>query len=330
MLIWDKQFTIKTKKGPDSTWNLYSNTARLHIIPAIGNIPLQQLQTSDLQRLYNSKLENGRVDGSGGLSSRMIHLMHQVISGALKQAVKEQLITRNVADAVELPKLRYKEIRPLTLEEVKRFLEAARSHRLYTAFLVELGTGLRRGELLALRWDDVNLETGVIRVRQTLSRIQKQNGPRKTELVFQEPKTKQARRSIPLPGDILKELRAHKARQAQEKLALGPAYQDNGLVFCTEDGRPLDPRNFTKRYEAILKKAGLEHVSFHNLRHTFATLLLEAGEHPKIVQELLGHTKISVTLDIYTHVADGLKEKAASKLNDMLNLNKEKTVHQDG
>jgi integrase len=310
------------------TWSTYKDMARLHIIPEIGSIPLRQLQTNDLQRLYNNKLENGRLDGKGGLSSRAVHMIHQIIHGALQQAAKEQVVFRNVSEAVVLPKLRYKEIQPLTSEQVSRFLETAKESRLYAAFLLELGTGLRRGELLALKWEDVDLKKGTAQVKQSLSRV-RVNGTTKTALLFQEPKTKQSKRVVPIPHEALKELKVHKARQNEEKLFFGQAYQDNGLVFATEDGKPLDPDNFAKRYGTILKKAGLPHVSFHNLRHTYASLLLEAGEHPKVVQEILGHTKISTTMDIYSHVNPELKERAAVKINGFLKP-KEKTVQQDG
>ncbi|MBE3585465.1 MAG: site-specific integrase [Thermoanaerobacter sp.] len=309
---------VKPRVRP-KTWQGYKDVARLHIIPEIGHIPLSKLQAGDLQRLYNSKMEGGRADGKeGGLSSRTIHMMHQVIHGALKQATKEQLIPRNVSEAVSLPKLRYKEIQPLTAEQVARFLEAAKSDRLYTAFLMDIGTGLRRGELLALRWQDVDLKNGVVHVKQSIGRVKVENGPTKTALVFSEPKTPKSRRTVPLPGEVLRELKEHKKRQAQEKLFFGQAYQDNGLVFCTEDGRPLDPDNFGKRYGRLLKKAGIPHVALHNLRHTCATLLLEAGEHPKIVQELLGHSRINITLDIYSHVRPEMLQQAAAKLDGFL------------
>lgn len=317
---WVIRWLEEHKKGSlrRKTWDGYMDMARNHIIPEIGHVPLMQLQTSDLQRLYNAKRESGRLDGRGGLSSRTIHMMHQVINGALKQALKERLVNHNPAEAVTLPPLRYREIRPLSAEDVARFLAAARGDRLYAAFLLDLGTGLRRGELLALKWQDVDFGSGVITVRRSLGRERIEGGPTKTALVFREPKTEKSRRTVAVPPEVLKELRNHRARQNEEKLLFGPAYQDNGLVFCTEDGRPLDPDNFGKRHARLLKKAGIPHTGLHNLRHTFATLLLRAGEHPKVVQDMLGHTRISTTLDIYSHTDPELMRRAADRLNEFL------------
>lgn len=146
----------------------------------------------------------------------------------------------------------------------------------------------------------MELQAGLSQVRQAISRVGAQGeGERKTRLIFQEPKTPQSRRTIPIPGEGLEELKRHKARQAQEKLLLGQAYQDHGLVFCQVDGKPLDPRNFTRYFDRMLEEAGLPHIRFHDLRHTFATLMLELGEHPKTVQTMLGHSKIAMTLDLY-------------------------------
>ena len=238
--------------------------------------------------------------------------------------MKENLVQRNVSEATRLPKLEYRKKCPLTTEQLKVFLSVVRKERLYPAFLLEIATGLRRGELLALRWSTVDFKKGLIMIRQTLTRSRVDGGKTKTALIFQDPKTKASRRDIPLPNGVLEELKAHKARQAQEKLLIGEAYQDNDLVFCTPDGKPLDPRNILRLHTALLKNAKLPHISFHDLRHQFATLLLDEGIHPKVVQEMLGHTKISTTLDIYSHVSTELKEKAANRLDEVLNFKSDK------
>jgi integrase len=296
-----------------STWNSYEDMARLHIKPHIGGILLAKLQASDLQLVYNQKVQDG-------LSSRTVHYIHQIINGALKQALKEQKIIRNVNEATELPPLRYKEIQPLTAEQVYKFLEVAANDRLYTAFLLELGTGLRRGELLALRWGDIDFENWKIFIQRTVSRIRIERGKdkNKTALVYQEPKTQKSKASVPIPEDIIKELKTHRVRQNEEKLFFGEKYQHGDLVFCTEYGRQLDPRNFTKRHKRLLQQAGLPEISFHNLRHTFASLLLEAGEEMRVIQECLRHTKISTTANIYISVSEKLKKNAASKVNEIL------------
>ncbi len=287
-----------------TTFESYRIMAECHIVPAIGHIKLKDLRPEHLQHLYNEKLK-------AGLSPRTVRYIHLVVHSALKQALKNQLVYRNVAEATELPADKKKEARALTLEEMDRFLNALEGDRLKAAFVTLLGTGLRRGELLALKWDNVNLKEGTIAVKENLVWIAKKG------FVFQPPKTEKSKRVVPLPDDVLAELKRHKVRQAEEKLKIGAAYQDNGLVFCTEIGTPIIPRNFERKYKALLKKAGLTGVKLHSLRHTYATRLLELGENLKVVQELLGHSRISVTADIYSHVSPELKRCAAAKLNGL-------------
>ena len=287
-----------------TTFESYRIMAECHIVPAIGHIKLKDLRPEHLQHLYNEKLK-------AGLSPRTVRYIHLVVHSALKQALKNQLVYRNVAEATELPADKKKEARALTLEEMDRFLNALEGDRLKAAFVTLLGTGLRRGELLALKWDNVNLKEGTIAVKENLVWIAKKG------FVFQSPKTEKSKRVVPLPDDVLAELKRHKVRQAEEKLKIGAAYQDNSLVFCTEIGTPIIPRNFERKYKALLKKAGLTGVKLHSLRHTYATRLLELGENLKVVQELLGHSRISVTADIYSHVSPELKRGAAAKLNGL-------------
>lgn len=299
----------KPKVAP-TTYEMRQRLIQRHILPALGDVPLVKLRPSDLQELYTAKLD-------AGLSSQTVRHIHNILNPALKQAMREGLIARNVAQAVSPPKLvRTQEMRPLTREEVRQFLTAIRGDRLFAAFFLEMATGLRRGELLGLKWEDLDLTKGTLQVRRSLVRIRQDDG--RSKLVFREPKTAKSRRLIPLPEEAVKVLKEHRRRQAEERLRLGSLYQDHGLVFCTEDGRPIGPRNFIRRCTALLRKAGVEHTRFHNLRHTFATLLLEMDEHPKVVQEILGHSRITQTLDTYSHILPGLKERAAAKMNDIL------------
>ncbi|NSW83570.1 MAG: site-specific integrase [Syntrophothermus sp.] len=288
-----------------TTWESYEVMVRCHLKPAIGHLALRDLRPEHLQHLYNEKLK-------AGLSARTVRYIHHVIHCALNQAKENGLVVRNVSEATKLPALKKREIRALTLEEQQRFLEVLEQDRLGVAFKVLLGTGMRRGELLGLKWQDVDLEEATIRVRQQLT-------PVKGKAIYQEPKTEKARRVIPLPRDVVLALKAHKARQAKEKLLAGPSYQDNGLVFCTEIGTPINPRNFNRKFYELRKKAGLgEDVNLHALRHTYATRLLELGEDLKVVQELLGHSRIAVTADTYAHVSPKLKRDAVAKLDGML------------
>jgi integrase len=207
-------------------------------------------------------------------------------------------------------------MRPLTEEELLTFFDAARNDRLYAAYVLAATTGLRRGELLGLCWDSVDLENGVITVQRQLLVL-------KEGITLEEAtKSRSGRRSIVLTDDAIRELKAHRKRQLQERLLMGEAYQDHGLVFCKEDGTPLDPREFTKRFQRHLEKAGLPKVRLHDLRHTHASLLLARGVHPKIVQERLGHSSITMTLDLYSHLVPGLQEAAAATLNGLLSKEK--------
>lgn len=208
---------------------------------------------------------------------------------------------------------------PLTLEEQIKFLEAVKNDRLCSTFTLALASGVRLGELLAIRWQDVDFKEGVIKIRQALSRVKvlDENSPTKTKLIFQEPKTKAGKRSIPIPPAVITELKKHKKKQNEEKLIAGPAYIDNDLVFCTEIGKPTEPTNLIRKFKSLIKQAGLKNVNFHALRHTYATRLLEVNEHPKVVQEILGHSSISMTLDTYSHVMPDVKKAAAAKINSL-------------
>lgn len=302
------QTYVKPKVRPTSYAN-YRDVARLHIVPAIGSVPLQKLRRHMVQEFYNSLKDR--------FSPWRIARIHIVLSGALKQAVRDNLIPTNPTDYTTRPPVKRQEITVLTREEVNRYLDAARGDRLYPAFLLELTTGLRRGELLALRWQDVDLTKGEITVRQALSRVCYADEGY-TRLEITDTKTEASKRTIPLLPDVVRELKALKRRQAEERLFFGQAYQDKDLVFAQEDGRPVDPRTFHRRHTVILKKAGVKHVRLHDLRHTFATLLLQAGENPENLRDLLGHTKTSTTLDLYCHSTMEGKKKAVARLKDII------------
>ncbi|MBT9157021.1 MAG: Transposase [Firmicutes bacterium] len=299
------------------TYEGYELLIRVHINPALGSIPMAKLQANTLQTFYNEKLANGRADGKGGLSTRQVRYLHAIIRQALQQAVKEGLLIRNVADATSPPTIKNKQMQPLSEGELLDFLEAARDDRLFAAFLLAATTGLRRGELLGLCWDCVDLENGIITVQRQLLAL-------KAGVVLEETtKSKSGRRSVTLTDDAVRELKAYRKRQLQERLLVGEAYQATGLVFCREDGTFLNPQEFTKRFQRWLEKAGLPKVRLHDLRHTHATLLLKRGVPAKLVQERLGHSSITMTLDLYSHVTPEMAKLAAESLNGLLSKRKD-------
>lgn len=318
---WLKEYKKNSLKH--GTYTNYCNYVSNHVTPYIGKVKLQDLRADQLQHLYNKLLKEGKKRTRGsqikGLSPTTIKRIHIIINSSLKQAMKNGLINKNIATAVTVPKQIKHEISPLTKDEITLFLKEAKKNRLYAAFLLECGTGLRRGELIGLKWVDINFNHKTLHVKRSLvvkyDMEAKLQGKKATSLVFETPKTEKSKRIISIPDHIVKELRAHNKRQKEEKLRIGKFYNDNSLVFCQVDGSPLHPATFTNKFKNLLKEAGLEDARFHDLRHSVATLLLEMNEHPKVVQELLGHSTISTTLDIYSHVSLDKKEQAAAKLN---------------
>jgi integrase len=221
-----------------------------------------------LQKLYNEKFKKGRLDGEGGLSARYVRYIHNIIHGALDQALKNQLVVRNVSDATSLPRQTKQEIRVFTIEEQQKFIEAVENDRWGSAFKLDLASGLRLGELLALRWSDINFDEGVLKVRNSLSRVRiTEDGKKTTQIIFQEPKTKSGLRTIPLPESIMEDLKQHKISQDNEKNFMGKAYFDDDLVFSTQYGTPIEPRNMMRKFYEINENANIPKTNFHALRH---------------------------------------------------------------
>ena len=291
-----------------STLALYRTVANAYIVPRLGRETLQGLTPQRVGRFYADLLANG---GRGGkaLAPKTVRHAHIVLRRALDDAVKAGLVTRNVAALTKAPTVRRAEMRTWTGEQVGTFLDAAREHapRLAAAFVVEVTTGLRRGELLGLQWSEVDLDAARARVVRSLIIVD--NLIRESEV-----KTKAGRRLVPLAPEAVAALREHRKRQLEERLAWGPAYQENDLVFCREDGTPLHPERLIHAFARITKAAGLSPIRFHDLRHTFATLGLQAGVPAKVMQEILGHSSIVVTLDTYSHAIPAMQEDATSKV----------------
>ncbi|MBA4550022.1 site-specific integrase [Thermoactinomyces intermedius] len=302
----------KTNCAP-RTYEGYEYIITRHLIPSLGKMTLDKLKPLHIQRYYSEKLSSGRTDGKGGLSARSVYHHHRVLHEALEQAVKWQVIAVNPVRAVSPPKPKRKQLTVLTRDEVLQLLKAAEGSKLYEPIFFAVNTGMRRGELFALRWSDVDFENQVISVRQTLYRT-KSDG-----FAFRDAaKTDGSRRSVAVSGSIVNMLKRIKKEQAANKLALGPAYQDHDLIFCKDDGSPYNLDYVSRDFGRLVRKHNLPPIRFHDLRHTHATLLLQQGEHPKIVSERLGHSTITITMDLYSHVLPNMQKEAAQKLDDHL------------
>jgi integrase len=287
------------------TYDRDTNLVNNHIKPVLGSLKLKKLNSAHVQNFYRNRLDTG-------LSASTVRKIHDILRRGLAQAVDWHLTQRNVADVVKPPRPVPKEIVALSADETRRLLDAAAEDRLEALYVLAVHTGMRQGEMLALRWQDVDIENAVLSVRRTLTR-------RGGKVAFGEPKTKKSRRSIRLTPQAVDALRAHLERQLRDMEILGDHYQDQGLIFTTDTGAPINPSNLRQRsFTPLLKRAGLPHMRFHDLRHTCATLLLSRGVHPKFVQELLGHATIAITLDTYSHVMPSMGDATAKAMEDAL------------
>jgi integrase len=293
------------------TFERYDEIVRLHLAPAIGHIILTRLQPLHIQGMYSKMLEQGRRDGQGGLSARTVLHHHRVLREALQQAVRWLLLARNPADAVLPPRPEQAEARALDGQEAAQLIERAKPTRLYMPVLLAIATGLRRGEVLALRWKDVDLSSGTATVRQSLEHTKAGNR-------FKAPKTKKSLRAIQLPAFAITALKQHRAEQAARRLKLGDAYQDHDLIIARPDGLPWNPGSFSAGFVAFARRCGLKGLSYHHLRHTHATLLLGLNVHPKVVSERLGHSHIGLTMDTYSHVMPNMQREAAEMIDAAL------------
>ena len=305
---------LTTYKQPEvrpSTYQSYEQQIRVRILPALGHILLRDLEPYHLQQFYNTLATR--------CAPRTVRYTHAVLRSALGLAEKHQQIPRNPTLLCTLPRDPRKDWPTLSPQQVRDTLfPLLRTERLHAAFIVAVFTGLRRGELLGLRWQDVDMQAMTLQVRQSASRLRVEGQAHKTAVVMQVPKTPQSRRTIPLPALCVQALRSHKARQAEERLLLGSAYTDLDLVFCRPDGTPLDPKWMNRTLARLLARAGLPRMRFHDLRHTFATLLMQLGESPKTVSQLLGHAGVQITLDWYTHPSQTVEERAIDRLAQAL------------
>jgi integrase len=289
-----------------STFERHEEIIRLHIKPSLGRVWLKKLTPAHVRGLHREKLD-------AGLAPATVGKIHSTLHKALSQAVSDGIVPRNAAD-VKAPRPTSEEMRPLSETEVRAFLDVARESgdRFEALYVLAITTGLRRGELLGLRWDDVSMERSTLRVGRALVR----EGGRHT---LGETKTRRGRRQINLTPRTVSTLKAHRKKQLEEKIKLTGLYKDHGLIFATRVGTPINPENLVNRsFKPLLERASLPEIRFHDLRHTCATLLLGRGVHPKLVQELLGHATIAMTLDTYSHYMPSMGDQAAGAMEDAL------------
>jgi len=304
---------IQASVRPSSLYS-YRRNIELHVLPTLGGVRLQQLTADRLNTLYAELLRSGNRGRGGGLSPKTVRYIHTILHKALKDAVRWGRVPRNVASDAEPPKLSAggkNEMRTWTAEQLREFLLFTSSDRLSAAFLLAGTTGMRRGEVLGLRWSDVDLERASLTVRRSLITVA--YVPQ-----FSEPKTRRSVRVIQLDPVTVKALRVHKAKQAEERLAWGVAYLSTGLVFARENGALIHPERFTQLFDLHVKNSKLDRIRLHDLRHTHATLALSAGVPPKIISDRLGHSTVAFTQDVYIHAIPSMQSEAAAKVADLI------------
>lgn len=283
----------------------YERRIYQHIIPALGAIPLEKLTTGDIQKFYTNLKKGGRLLRTElygeGLSDQTVRGIHTTLHAALDKALEEKLIFRNPSDGCKLPSAKPREMKVLTPEEIQRLLIQAKEDGCYELLLLELATGLRRGEICALKWDDLNFKTGVLKVERQVHRV-------KGELIVSQPKTKASNRSVVLPAPVLTVLKTYRKSTASQWMFPSPVKEDS----------PQDPAAVRKKLSAILKRAECKHIRFHDLRHTFATISLEHGMDVKTLSTIIGHVSSSTTLNIYAHVTDEMQRTAAAKIDQRI------------
>jgi integrase len=293
------------------THERYSQIVNHSLAPTLGNLPLTKLAPLNIQDAYSKLATEGRHDAKpGGLSAQTRRHIHRVLHAALSRAVEHQLIARNPCEAFRrrLPKVERREMTTLTTEQGARLLDAIRQYRVYWPVLIALVTGARRGEILALRWRNVDLDRGTARIVESLEQT-------KAGMRFKAPKTDRAR-VVTLPAFAIEELRWLKREQAERLLMLGVRQGGDTLVCAREDGEAMLPTSLTHEFAKVAGRVkDVPRVRFHDLRHSHATQLMLAGVHPKVAQERLGHASITTTLDLYSHVTATMQEDAAAKLD---------------
>ena len=295
------------------TYERYEEIVRLHIVPVLGRYQLQKLTRQQVQELYKIKQKEG-------LSPTTVNTIHNVFHKALESAVQWEIVPRNVCDLTSPPARGNYEFVSLQPQEIHHLLTVARGRVIEPLLTLALVTGMRRGELLGLKWQDIDFKAETLQVRRTMSRIpRKFRKPEQKAYSEAPPKTKKSKRSIVLIPLALEALKQHQERQLEARKKAGEMWVNSNLVFCTSIGTPMNPtRDVIEPFKVLLQEAKLPNIRFHDLRHSASTLLLSLGIHPKIVQEILGHSNIVITLTVYSHVLPTMQEDAMNKMHNKL------------
>lgn len=313
-------FNVKFLQIKPSTQTLYESIYRVYIRDCeLINIKVKDISIVAIQRFYKNLLD-------AGTTPYTIRSIHKLIAPCIRYAYNNDMIIKDFSRAIELPKnhiLKQEEVQPLTVEEQQIFVQAIKNNKYEMLFTVALYSGLRQGELIALTWDDINFNEGYIDVNKTMAEVvdSSPEGRGKIKQTIQTPKTKCSIRKVNIPLSVVELLLKYKEIQKKElsEYRYLSRFKDYNLVFCNKYGNYISPRALREEFKNVLKNSNIAPRKFHNLRHTYATRLFELGENPKTVQKLLGHSKLTVTMDTYTHVLDSMKKKAVNKLDMLFN-----------
>ena len=302
---------VRSRVSPKSH-ERYCEIVRKNIVPLLGDAILSKLGAMAIAEAYARAGVSGRRDGTGGLSPRTVHHMHRILKSALSKAVHWRMLLRNPADAVDPPKVERVTLKTYDLSRTVELLDAMRGTKMFAPTMLAVLCGLRRGEICALRWRHVNLDDGQLSVAESAEQTE-------TGVRYKEPKSGRGR-TVALSTTVSEELRQHRIRQAQELLKFGVKLTNDTMIVCQADGSALQPRSLTHEWMRLISTTPLPRIRFHDLRHAHATHLLASGVHPKVASERLGHSKVGITLDLYSHVLPGMQEDAAARVDDALRL----------
>ena len=320
MAIWLRQWLdsyVASNLSP-KTRQSYEQELRCYIIPDLGGIRLTELRPHHIQNYTAKALSEGRRHRAGGLSSRTVQYHYRILSKSLDDAIRMGLIAVNACKGVSAPRPVRRDIPSIALEDVTKLVSVLKNSSYYLFYYTLLLTGLRRSELLALKWKDLDLNLACMYVAHSLHRLDDGS------IIIKEPKTSRSRRPVDLPPSLAILLRQYRVEREAEHIIMGKALAEDDFVFSHMDGTPLNPNTLSHTFSKITARAGLPHLRLHDLRHLHATMLLKAGTHPRIVQERLGHSSIATTLDIYSHTVPGLQKAAAERLDTMLPVQEQK------